>query len=263
MIKAVFLDLDDTLLWDKKSVQVAFHKTCTLAEERLGIDAKQLESAVRAEAIKLYQSYSFYPFTKKIGINPFEGLWGTFEDQKDEFITMNKIIPQYQQDAWINGLRALGIDNPYFGKELAKTFPKMRKASPFLYEDSLDVLDKLQADYRLLLVTNGSPQLQKTKLTITPELAPYFEHILISGDFGIGKPDPSIFKHALELVSLSPDEVIMVGDNLLTDILGASKSQIKSVWINREENELHTVAPTYQIHSLSELPELLNNINSN
>ncbi|UFT99401.1 HAD-IA family hydrolase [Radiobacillus kanasensis] len=261
MIKAVFLDLDDTLLWDKRSVQVAFQKTCQVAEDRVGVNPEKLEVAVREEATKLYQSYSFYSFTKKIGINPFEGLWGKFQDGKDEFVTMSEIIPQYQIDAWTKGLFALGFDDPNLGEELAEIFPNMRHSSPFLYEDSLQVLEELQKDYRLLLLTNGSPQLQNTKLTITPELVPYFEHIVISGDFGIGKPDPSIFTHALELVSLSPDEVIMVGDNLLTDILGASQAGIPSVWINREEKDVHTVTPTHEIQSLSELPELLRKIN--
>ncbi|MCG2953054.1 HAD-IA family hydrolase, partial [Escherichia coli] len=74
------------------------------------------------------------------------------------------------------------------------------------------------------LLTNGSPQLQNIKLEITPEIVPYFDEIVISGAFGRGKPDPSIFDHALSLLNLSKDEVIMVGDNLMTDILGASRA---------------------------------------
>ena len=45
-IKAILFDLDDTLLWDKKSVQEAFLKTCKLAEERYNISAERLEEAV-------------------------------------------------------------------------------------------------------------------------------------------------------------------------------------------------------------------------
>ena len=36
MIKAIFFDLDDTLLWDQKSVKEAFAATCKVAEERMG-----------------------------------------------------------------------------------------------------------------------------------------------------------------------------------------------------------------------------------
>ena len=97
----------------------------------------------------------------------------------------------------------------------------------------------LKVKYKLVLLTNGSPSLQQTKLEITPEIAPYFDHIIISGAFGKGKPDPSIFHHALAQCDVTAEEALMVGDNLMTDILGASRVGIPSVWINRENNEPH------------------------
>lgn len=108
------------------------------------------------------------------------------------------------------------------------------------------------------MLTNGSPDLQNTKLTITPpELKNYFDHIIISGDFGKGKPDPSIFEHVLEVANVEKEHAIMVGDNLMTDILGANRTGIKSVWINRENKQYNEVKPTYEIKHLEELLELL------
>ncbi|SDO11096.1 putative hydrolase of the HAD superfamily [Psychrobacillus sp. OK028] len=259
MKKAIFFDLDDTLLWDNKSVSVAFHKTCAYAATRVNVDPLKLEQAVRAEASALYDTYETRPFTQMIGINPFEGLWGTFDDPSPNFQKMKSIVPVYQQSAWINGLKNLGIENEELGRELAEYFPKMRKESPFVYEETYEVLDQLKEKYTLLLMTNGSPSLQNIKLEITPEIGPYFDHILISGAFGKGKPDPSIFEHALELVGLKADEVLMVGDNLMTDILGSSKVGIQSVWINREDKPVsNEVKPTYTIKNLRELLTLLN-----
>ncbi|WNS77461.1 HAD family hydrolase [Bacillus sp. DTU_2020_1000418_1_SI_GHA_SEK_038] len=257
MIKAVFFDLDDTLLWDQKSVKEAFAATCKLAEERYGLDHNQFEEAVREEARNLYASYETYPFTQMIGINPFEGLWGNFLDDQDDFRKMKEIVPVYRKEAWTRGLKKLGVDDPDFGYELAELFPQERRKSPFVYEETFQVLDKLKEKYQLLLLTNGSPDLQNTKLTITPELTPYFDHIVISGDFGRGKPDPSIFEHSLSLMSLQKDEVIMVGDNLMTDILGANQAGIKSVWINRHDKERNDVIPTYEVKHLEELFEIL------
>ena len=94
----------------------------------------------------------------------------------------------------------------YLEVSLRQYFPNMRKESPFIYEETFEVLDQLKGKYTLLLMTNGSPSLQNTKLEISPEIAPYFDHILISGAFGRGKPDPSIFEHALDLVGLTADE---------------------------------------------------------
>ncbi|WP_144511849.1 HAD family hydrolase [Bacillus sp. FJAT-22090] len=257
-MKAIFFDLDDTLLWDKKSVEIAFQKTCTYATTKVNVDAESLESAVREEASILYDTYDTRPFTQMIGINPYEGLWGTFDDPSEDFQKMKLIIPDYQKEAWKRGLRKLGIEDEALASELAVYFPQMRRESPFIYEETFEVLDQLKEKYTLLLMTNGSPSLQNTKLEITPELAPYFDHILISGAFGKGKPDPSIFEHALDLVGLQASEVLMVGDNLMTDILGSSKVGMQSVWINRENKRANDeVKPTYTIENLRELIQIL------
>ncbi|WP_449598700.1 HAD family hydrolase [Niallia sp. Marseille-Q9988] len=257
-IKAILFDLDDTLLWDKKSVQDAFLKTCKLAEEKFNISAEHLEEAVRKEARALYEGYDTYAFTKMIGINPFEGLWGEFLEEHASFPKMREIIPIYRKEAWTKGLLALGIDDPKFGEKLAEAFPEYRKQSPHVYEETFSILDQLKGKYSLLLLTNGSPHLQNTKLSITPEISPYFDHIVISGDFGKGKPDPSIFEHAVSLLGVDKSECLMVGDNLMTDIKGANKTGIKSVWINREHVEKKEIQPTYEIHDLHDLLPILN-----
>lgn len=260
MIKAVFFDLDDTLLWDKQSIQTAFDKTCKEAQKKYDIDPKKLEEAVRKEARTLYASYETYDFTQMIGINPFEGLWGDFTDKINiGFRQMKEIVPGYRSEAWTRGLKQLGIEDASFGAYLGERFPANRRVSPCLYEDTFEVLDKLiEKGYRLLLLTNGAPTLQIEKLDITKELVPYFEHIVISGNYGRGKPDPTIFEHALSLMELSKEEAIMVGDNLKTDILGSNRIGMKNVWINRENNEkIDGIEPTYEVSSLTELFELI------
>ncbi|MGG1678093.1 HAD family hydrolase [Neobacillus sp. NRS-1170] len=257
MIKAIFFDLDDTLLWDQKSIKEAFAATCKVAQEKHGLDPIQFEEAVREAARNLYSSYEFYSFTQMIGINPFEGLWGNFLDDQDEFKKMKETVPAYRKNAWTLGLKAMGIEDPDFGHELAERFPQERRNLPFVYEETFKILDDLKDNYQLLLLTNGSPDLQNTKLAITPELVPYFDQIVISGDFGRGKPDPAIFEHALERMSLHKEEAIMVGDNLMTDILGANRAGIKSVWINRHKKERNEVIPSYEIKHLEELYSIL------
>ncbi|WP_251554652.1 HAD family hydrolase [Neobacillus muris] len=263
MIKAIFFDLDDTLLWDQKSIKEAFIATCRIAEERYGIDAEELESAVREAAKKLYSTYDTYPFTQMIGINPFEGLWGTFLDEIKEFKKLKEIVPAYRKDAWTAGLKKMGIDDADFGHELAERFPEQRRKLPFVYEDTFETLESLKGMYQLLLLTNGSPHLQNTKLEISPELVPYFDQIVISGDYGRGKPDPGIFEYALSKLSLAKEEAIMVGDNLMTDILGANRAGIKSVWINRHNKQRNEVIPAYEIQHLADLHTILEELNQN
>ncbi|MDA7027180.1 HAD family hydrolase [Bacillus sp. CLL-7-23] len=258
-MKAVFFDLDDTLLWDEKSVNTAFAETCHKAEKKYGVNAQEFEIAVRRSARDLYMSYETYPYTVMIGINPFEGLWSNFSEPiSEEFEKLNKIVPEYRKNTWANGLKTFGIDDPTFAEELGNFFAIVRRKHPFVYDETFTVLDQLKGKFDLLLLTNGDPSLQKEKLAGVPKLASYFEEIVISGDFGKGKPDPAIFEHCLNLLNITKDETIMVGDNLNTDILGASRTGIKNVWLNRKgrKNEA-SVQPDYEIRHLSGLFEIL------
>ncbi|TQR26743.1 HAD family hydrolase [Lysinibacillus sphaericus] len=260
-INTIIFDLDDTLLWDKKSVKTAFEKTCEYAATIHNVNPAELEEAVRKEARALYEGYETYDYTVLIGINPFEGLWGTFDDPTDSFQKMKNIVPGYRTEAWTKGLAVLGIDDAQLGAELGERFVAERKVSPFLYEDTFDVLDKLKGKYQLVLLTNGAPSLQNLKLEITPEIAPYFDHIIISGDFGKGKPDASIFEYVMEKAGIIADDAVMVGDNLNTDILGSSRVGMRNVWINRENNAPNgVVTPTYEVDSLTALLELVNKL---
>lgn len=258
-IKAVLFDLDDTLLWDERSVKEAFEATARHGASAAGVDADALEAAVRQEARALYESYDTYAFTQMIGINPFEGLWGNFTGgEHPMFRRLQEIAPRYRRDAWTRGLAALGVDNAALGAELGERFASERRMRSHIYEETFEVLDELKGRYRLLLLTNGSPDLQQEKLDGAPELVPYFDEIVISGQFGEGKPSPKLFAFALDRLGIGPEEGVMVGDKLTTDIKGANGIGMTSVWINRHGAvRSGEIVPAHEIASLRELPGLL------
>lgn len=256
---AVFFDLDDTLLWDARSVEESFRATCETAAAKTGVDPQALEEAVRREARALYETYDTYAFTAMIGINPFEALWGQFTvGEQPEFRRMAQLVPGYRKESWQKGLLALGIEDEELAQQLADQFGAERRARPHVYEETYQVLNELKGRYKLLLLTNGCPGLQQEKLDSVPELAPYFDEIVISGSFGKGKPDPSIFEHALSRLNLSPQDAVMVGDKLSTDIIGGLTAGLKTVWINRNDRPKHSnIEPDYEIKHLSELHAIL------
>ncbi|WP_068775599.1 HAD family hydrolase [Paenibacillus sp. FJAT-26967] len=258
-VKAILFDLDDTLLWDDRSVKEAFEATCQEAAKHADVKPEELEAAVRQEARKLYESFDTFAFTKHIGINPFEGLWAPFrEGKQEEFRKLEALAPGYRKEAWTRGLAALGVNDPELGARLAEQFPAERRSRPIVYEETFEVLEELKKSYKLLLLTNGSPDLQREKLAGVPELEPYFDHIVISGDFGDGKPAVTIFNHALGLLGLEVHECVMVGDKLTTDILGSSRCGMKNMWINRHQMVFDGEAkPTYEITSLRDIQRLL------
>ncbi|HLR65274.1 MAG TPA: HAD family hydrolase [Pseudogracilibacillus sp.] len=260
MLKAVMFDLDDTLLWDEKSVAEAFRATCEYAATRFDLDPQQLEVKVRSHAEQLYMSYKTYPFTKMIGTGTFEAFWADYTDEGQGFEALREIVPEYRKDAWFKGLQDLGIEDEAFAVELAERFPEERKQHVYLYDETIDVLNKLKGKYKLLMLTNGSSQLQHLKLSLSPELVPYFDHIVISGEFGEGKPSENIFKYALNLLEIDKREAVMIGDNPNTDILGANRSDIDSIWINHHNRTLEDITPTFEVKRLKEILPIIKSL---
>lgn len=257
-IKAILFDLDDTLLWDKRSVNEAMKATCEAAKVEYDLDVEKLEQAVRAEARGLWESYDTFEYTKQIGINPFEGLWANFNKGEDSRLKrLCELATNYRQEAWTRGLQALGVEDRQLGFKLGELFPRERRARKYLYEETYSVLERLGESMPLLLLTNGAPDLQMEKIAGV-ELEPFFQHIVISGAFGKGKPDASIFHYAMGLLGISADEGLMVGDKLNTDILGANTVGMKSVWINRDlTNRTGDIIPSVEISNLNELDRFL------
>jgi len=132
-----------------------------------------------------------------------------------------------------------------------------------LYDDAFPCLSALAAaGLHLGMITNGIPSFQQPKLD-TLELAAHFEHIVTSGEFGVAKPDPSIFLHACALFGVAPEEAVYVGDRLRTDAIGAVEAGLTGVWLDRDgaatPDELAAAAASgaHVIASLNELPTLL------
>ena len=114
-----------------------------------------------------------------------------------------------------------------------------------LFEDTLSTLAGLQQQgYLLGVVTNrlwGGKPFQEDLQTLS--LLNYFDppNIAISGDLGIRKPNPAIFLHALNALSVPPEEAVMVGDSLTADIAGAQALGIFSIWKPKPKlwNQIH------------------------
>ena len=64
----------------------------------------------------------------------------------------------------------------------------------------------------LALVTNGETASQRGKIDKVG-LVPYFDVVVVEGEFGIGKPEPAVFRHALAAVGRQPHEAWMVEES--------------------------------------------------
>src|SRR5260370_276049 len=70
-------------------------------------------------------------------------------------------------------------------------------------------------------------------MLIEMEIAPFFAFMVISGKEGVEKPDPAIFRLALERSGVAPEEAVFVGDHPRLDVEAASKLAMTGVLIDR------------------------------
>jgi ribonucleotide monophosphatase NagD (HAD superfamily) len=74
----------------------------------------------------------------------------------------------------------------------------------------------------------------------------------------VGKPDRHMFMHGLKRLGLTPDECVMVGDNLKTDIAGGIQAGLRKVWVRGGQSlgnlrNLHSSQPDYTVKDIMEL----------
>ena len=76
----------------------------------------------------------------------------------------------------------------------------------------------------------------------------------------LGKPNCEFFSFAIKDMKLKKDEVIMVGDDIISDILGAKTCWLKTVLVKTgkfKESDLNKAKPDFLINSIVNLPEIL------
>lgn len=129
-------------------------------------------------------------------------------------------------------------------------------------EDAYPTLEKLyQRGYRLGIISNAGDDNDVQVLVDKINVRPFLDIVLSSAACGIRKPDPEIFHIALNEINCTPDESIMIGDNLEADIQGAHRAGMLGIWINRRvsdaENLVESIGikPDATIDNLSVLPE--------
>ncbi len=152
----------------------------------------------------------------------------------------------------------LGVDAPELAQAIADDFTRLREELVYVFPGAVETLRAFrERGLQLAMVTNGSSEMQRAKIDRF-ELEPFFEAIVIEGEWGAGKPDPSIFKEALQrLGHLAVEEAWMVGDNLEVDIAGAQGIGLHAVWNDHLRRGLPEAAPVRPDRIICHLSELL------
>jgi HAD superfamily hydrolase (TIGR01549 family) len=133
-----------------------------------------------------------------------------------------------------------------------------------LMPDAHSVLQELQRrSLQLGMISNASDKDDVNRLIDAADLRDYFNPILISAEFGRRKPDPSLFNAVLQAWSLPPDEVVMIGDTLSHDILGAQRTGLRNIWLTAQADTVLNrafagqIVPESVAADLRQLPDLI------
>ncbi len=150
----------------------------------------------------------------------------------------------------------LGIDAPEVVCSFVDCYSALRDEAVRPLPGATDALHAFRArGQSLAVVSNGGAEPQRAKIDRFG-LGPFFDAILIEGEWGVGKPDPSIFLEALRRLDVPREHAWMVGDNLEADVAGAQAAGLYTVWNDLERRglpESSSIRPDRIIHQLSEL----------
>jgi putative hydrolase of the HAD superfamily len=234
-LNAVLFDLDDTLLDYSEGADRCWAEACAAHAPAAGVDPVALAAAL--EAVKAW-------------------FWSDPERHRRERVDM---LGAWRKIA-AAALARCGVAGDGLAARLAEDFAARRRAAWRLFPDAVPALEALRRrGLRLALVTNGDARFQREKIARWG-LARFFDCIVIEGEFGCGKPDPRVFRHALASLGVEPARAWMVGDSLAWDVAGARAVGLRAAWLDRAGGGLPAgarVVPDRVLHSLSEVPALL------
>jgi putative hydrolase of the HAD superfamily len=232
VIRAIFFDLDDTLVDDTISTEACAEAVAReLASDR-GLAPADLAKAYLDAAIAFW-----------------EGLEPGAKHSREVGI---------RRTMWRAALHSLGVDDDALASALAARYDAVRAERVEYYPDAVPVLTRLQGKYRLAIITNGFAETHKARIAPL-QLGRFFDHVLMAGDLDMVKPDPAIFRHAMSLLNVGPSESVMVGDRYNRDVTGAQAVGMRAIWMNVRAEQLPEGAtpPDAMIATLSELPAVL------
>lgn len=148
----------------------------------------------------------------------------------------------------------LGLSENLPPLEMGLLYEERSPYKTHLVPHTQEVLRYLQPKYQLCILTNGQAE-QRIKMEAS-QIKAFFSHIFTSEDLGYHKPETQAFEIALEQSGASVKNTIMIGDSLRTDIEGANRMEMKSVFLNRKD-KVYEGQATYEIRCLSELLDIL------
>lgn len=230
-LKAILFDFDDTLINYEASEEYGLRE----AFEKYGIP-------MRDEYIEIYKEEN-------------RKLWKAIE--MGEISTAELRVRRFERL-----LERLGFQTGVTAERLGETYLHFFAQAGELEEGARELLSWLHEHrdgIKKAIITNGFTDTQRKRIGVT-ELGEFFDDIFISDEMGAKKPDALIFERVMKKLEMeNPSEVLIVGDNLVSDIMGGKTYGLHTCWYNPRHKDAGEYRQyiDYEISHLSELSRLI------
>jgi putative hydrolase of the HAD superfamily len=227
--KHIFFDLDRTL-WDfDAAAEVAFEKIY----EKYNLKSLGIPSAHEFHEV-------YHPLN--------EQLWVLYRADK---ITKDEL----NRTRFLKPLEHYGIHDVELADHLSEDYVYWSPRIVRLVPGTMELLDYLKPKYHLHLITNGFQEVQHTKLSGSG-MDSYFETLTVSEEVGVKKPNPEIFRYALQKAGATAEESLMIGDEMAVDIDGARAAGMDQILFNRSGQKVEGER-TFEVSNLKEIVKLI------
>ena len=204
--KAMLIDLDDTILAYEPVAADALRAVCAAHAEKLpGWTVEQLVAGL--------DSYRRW-------------FWSDPARHRRARLGRSNV----RSELIVGAFRQMGIESLDVARSIGDDYARERERRVRPFPGALETLATLrQSDIRLALITNGTSASQRGKIDRF-DLERFFDLIMIEEEFGVGKPDERVYRHALAQLDARPDETWMIGDNLDWEVAAPQRLGITGIW---------------------------------
>ncbi|ROS05521.1 HAD superfamily hydrolase (TIGR01509 family)/HAD superfamily hydrolase (TIGR01549 family) [Sinobacterium caligoides] len=255
-IDTVIFDLDETLVVESKATDAAIHSTHLAIKASLAINADKLGEELKLIADEMLRSSPFREYCDGIGISALELMW--VDDAWNDNTDFYSWACGFKYSVWGELLKKYNDFSDERVEYVSGVYLAQRNKEIIAFDEVISTLSTLHGKIKIGLLTNGLSELQSKKISAS-KLGRYFDQVLISSDFGKGKPSPEPYLKLLSSLNSSPKRTIMIGDNVVKDVNASINVGCHSLLINREVEESYITTPliTGVINSTDQLVELL------
>jgi len=182
----------------------------------------------------------------------------TLDTMREKRMAWVKANPEYAHDLTLVRLSALKAHCDEFGlphdvaEQANAIFREARNwVEPF--DEVIESLGRLKTSFRLVAVSNGNAQVEKTPLK------GFFDVAFMAEQVGAAKPHPALFQATVDHFGYRASECLHVGDDPVRDIEAAASFGMQTAWMNRTEQSWPSFTNSADIivSNLKELIELL------